>query len=90
MALNELKSLTRSMVAGRQHVRGCILEGLQEAIIQFNRLLQNSKQVCVMLLMKPPNSGHTWDPSLGPILLFVERLSSFRGYISVECPFLRG
>ena len=51
MALNELKSLTRSMVAGQQHVRGCILEGLQEAIVQFNRLLQNSKQVCVMLLI---------------------------------------
>ena len=44
-ALTELRSLTRSMVARQHLMRGCVLEGLQEALTQFKRLSQNSKQV---------------------------------------------
>lgn len=45
-ALNELKSLCRSVLPPRHcGPRGCVLEGLQQALAQFNRLSQNSKQV---------------------------------------------
>lgn len=44
-ALSEFKSLAKSVVARQHMVRGCILEGLQEALAQFKRLSVNSKQV---------------------------------------------
>ena len=31
--------------------------------------------------MKPPNSGHAWDPAFCPF----ERLSSLEGYFCIEC-----
>ena len=43
-ALNELKTLARSMVV-QSHTKGCLLEGLQEALAQFHRMAQNYRQV---------------------------------------------
>ncbi len=43
-AVNELRSLARSMVV-RPQSRGCLLEGLQDALAQFHRLSQNVRQV---------------------------------------------
>ena len=47
-ALNELKTLARSMVV-QSHSKGCLLEGLQEALAQFHRMAQNYRQVRLSL-----------------------------------------
>jgi len=43
-ALNELKTLARSMLV-QTHTKGCLLEGLQEALAQFHRMAQSMRQV---------------------------------------------
>lgn len=62
-ALNELKSLSAGAVCGRGQVKGCLLEGLQEALVQFKRLSQSSKQVSVC------GRADKWVPSGGVKML---------------------
>ena len=43
-ALNELRSIAREVFVGTNS-RGCVLDGLQEALGQFHRVVQSSKPV---------------------------------------------
>ena len=45
LALNELKSLSRSVLTRRLNARDCILDGIKETLAQFSRMAQVSKQV---------------------------------------------
>ena len=53
-ALNQLKLVARD-VSVDSRSRGCVLEGLQETLVQFHRLNQTSRPVCCLL----PSVAHS-------------------------------
>ena len=53
-ALNQLKSVARD-VSVDSRSRGCVLDGLQETLVQFQRLNQTSRPVCCLL----PSVAHS-------------------------------
>ncbi len=55
-ALKELGSLGRNMVARQCPTRGCLLEGLQEALAQFSRLPQTYRQVRKEVVIFEPSA----------------------------------
>lgn len=59
-ALKELGSLGRNMVARQCPTRGCLLEGLQEALAQFSRLPQTYRQVRKEVVIFEPSAILSW------------------------------
>ncbi len=51
LAVNELKSLSRSVLTRKMDARYCILDGLKESLMQFGRI-SRVKQVCIVYDMK--------------------------------------
>jgi len=49
LALNELKSLSRSVLARKTSGGDCILDGVKESLAQFSRMSHLSKQVGVVM-----------------------------------------